>query len=97
MDLRSLIDSAQSRSHCVSASLQIQDLFQKIEREAVAKDLRRSAWLTVLTATVMTINSPAMMTALFKYTTASESLCESILIVEFMREVGFLCISINGV
>jgi hypothetical protein len=77
--------------------LEIQDVFYNMEKEAAEKELELWSWLTIATATVMTLNSPQSIIILFQYVTASRSLDESVAIAEFMREIGLRCMGINSV
>jgi hypothetical protein len=96
-DLKSLVYAVQSHPGPVRASPDIQDFFEDIECEARSRKLGWSTWISVLTATTMTINSPETMVALFQYVTKSKPPSEGAAIAEFMREIGLLCIGINGV
>jgi hypothetical protein len=59
---RSLINSIQNRMSRVLTTLNPHHLFQKIEREAIAEDIRRSAWLTVPTVAAITISDNDQLT-----------------------------------
>jgi hypothetical protein len=95
--LTSLINTAGSRNEPTPAPANILDIFGVFEREAIARKLSLWSWLTVSTATVMTMNSPESMAVLFEYITRSKSLNERVAIAEFMREIGLRCTGINGV
>jgi hypothetical protein len=75
----------------------MQDFFKDTECEARSRKLGWLTWISVLTATAMTIDSPETMVALFQYVTKSKPLSEGAAIAEFMQEIGLLCIGINGV
>jgi hypothetical protein len=95
--LTALINTAGSRNEPTPAPAKIQDIFGKFERETTARKLSLWPWLTISTATVMTMNSPKSMAVLFEYITRSKSLSERVAIAEFMREIGLRCTGINGV
>jgi hypothetical protein len=95
--LEALLNVAHSCPEPVSAAPNIHDIIERVEQEATARKLGRSVWLAVLTATMMTMASPASMIALFQYAAASEPLSERIAVAEFMREIGLRCLGINGV
>jgi hypothetical protein len=75
----------------------IHDIIKKAEQEAATRELGRPIWLAIFTATIMTIEAPGSMNALFQYVTNSEPLSERVATAEFMREIGFRCLVINGV
>jgi hypothetical protein len=75
----------------------MQDIFRNTELEAASKGLALWSWLAISTATVVTLDSPGSMNSLFQYTTAGRSVEEMAAIAEFMREIGFRCMGINGV
>jgi hypothetical protein len=95
--LRSLIEASSFRPKPTPASAGIREIFIKVEREAAARGLGLWPWLAILTATMMTMNSPESMLALFHYTTCVKPLSYSVAVAEFMREVGLRCVGINGV
>jgi hypothetical protein len=95
--LKSLISAAHSRPGPVPAPRNIEALYSKIEREAIAHQLGRPSWLALSTAATMTMNSPDSMVALYKAAGASKPTSEGVAIAEFMREVGLKCIGFNGV
>lgn len=95
--LKSLINAAHARPGTVPAPRNIEALYAKIEREALARKLGRPSWLAISTAATMTMNSPESMFALYKAASASKSNEEAVAIAELMREVGLKCIGFNGV
>jgi hypothetical protein len=97
MALEALMNAKHLQHVPTLSPLKIQDVFCTIEKEAAEKGLELWPWLTVSTATVMTLNSPESMIILFQYATAPRSLDESVAIAEFMREIGLRCMGINGV
>lgn len=56
-----------------------------------------SSWLSVMTATAVTLKSSALMIALYNHATAATDLSESVVIAEFMRDVGIGGIAVVGV
>jgi hypothetical protein len=95
--LEELINANDSRHAPTLSSREIQDVFYNMEKEASGKGLELWSWLTIATATVMTLNSPESMIILFQYATAPRTLDESVAIAEFIREIGLRCMGINGV
>lgn len=95
--VKALIQASHARPGPVPASPQIQSIYKKIEQEATAHKLARPSWLTLSTATTMTMNSPESMVALYKSASENKSEKDAVLIAELMREVGLKCIGFNGV
>jgi hypothetical protein len=95
--LKSIVNAAEARPGPIPAPLKIQTILSKIEGEATEKKLGLWPWLAISTATIVTMNSPQSMTALFEYSSASKPLSESVAVAEFMREIGLRFIGINGV
>lgn len=75
----------------------IKEAFSKIDATATEKGIRLWSWLALATATLMAINSPESMVALFEHVAVSKKLDEQILIAEFMREIGLRCTAVVGV
>jgi hypothetical protein len=92
-----LLNAAYCRPGPTPAPCDIQEAFERIEQEATAYELGLWSWLTISTATVMTMNSPRSLAMLFRYTTTSKPLNERVEIAEYMREIGLRCAGINGV
>ena len=95
--LKALINAAHARPGPVPAPRHIQDVYKKIESEAVSHKLGRSPWLALTTAATMTMNSPESMVTLYNTASANKPESEGVAIAEVMREVGLKCIGFNGV
>ncbi|KAH6614295.1 hypothetical protein C7974DRAFT_418014 [Boeremia exigua] len=95
--LKQLINAAHARPGPIPAPPKIQSVYQKIEREATARQLGRPSWLAVSTAATMTMNSPESMEALFHSSTQGKQTEERVAVAEFMREVALKCIGFNGI
>ncbi|KAL5396860.1 hypothetical protein PMIN03_012931 [Paraphaeosphaeria minitans] len=79
-------------------SLDLKDkIFKKYAREASDRCLGLSSWLSVMTATAITLKSSALMIALYNHATAATDLAESVVIAEFMRDVGIGGIAVIGI
>ncbi|KAF9729780.1 hypothetical protein PMIN06_008651 [Paraphaeosphaeria minitans] len=72
-------------------------IFEKYAREASGRCLGLSSWLSVVTATAVTLKSSALMIALYSHATAGKDLAESTVIAEFMRDVGISGIAVIGI
>lgn len=95
--LEALVTASDPQTKPIVAPYRLRDIFCNIETEAASRGLGLWSWLAISTAAVVTLNSPESMISLYQYTTATRSLSDSVEIAEFMREVGFRCIGINGV
>ncbi|KAH5982422.1 hypothetical protein HBI07_253110, partial [Parastagonospora nodorum] len=94
--LEALVVGSNSPTRHTPAHYKMQDIFRNTELEAASKGLGLWSWLAISTAVVVTLDSPGSMNSLFQYTTAGRSLEEMVAIAEFMREIGFRCMGING-
>ncbi|KAF1972083.1 hypothetical protein BU23DRAFT_599789 [Bimuria novae-zelandiae CBS 107.79] len=95
--VKALINAAHARPGPVPAPRQIQSVYKKIEEEATTHKLGRPSWLTLSTATTMTMNSPESMVALYRSASENKPEKDAVEIAELMREVGLKCIGFNGV
>ncbi|EMD86592.1 hypothetical protein COCC4DRAFT_143506 [Bipolaris maydis ATCC 48331] len=92
--LQAMLKPPHSLVPTVADTSHIQRLFHKWEKEARGKGLSYSSWLALMTATVIGASSEASMTALYHHATASMDLKDSIVIAEFMREIGLKGIAV---
>ncbi|KAL4940752.1 hypothetical protein BDV06DRAFT_195961 [Aspergillus oleicola] len=108
--LKTLINHPAARPNTVPAPQNIRSVYAKIQDKARSQNVRDSSWIALSTAAIMTMNSPASLTALFEQatspsTTSSSSSSSSsetntskqIYTAELIREVGLKAISFNGI
>lgn len=95
--LKALINAGFARPGPAPASKGIRPLFERIAQDSASKNIATPCWLTIATATSMTMNSPASMKELFDIATASKDQKVAIETAEIMREVGLKCIGFNGI
>ncbi|KAL1390985.1 hypothetical protein HDK64DRAFT_215739 [Phyllosticta capitalensis] len=95
--LKALINARFALPDVTPAPKTIHSVFKRIARDAASKDVGVPAWLTIATATSMTLNSPASLTTLFNLAADANDEAQSIRTAELMREVGLKCISFNGI
>ncbi|KAL1303775.1 hypothetical protein AAFC00_007112 [Neodothiora populina] len=95
--LKSLISASHARPNTTPAPKNIKSLFQSVAQSAQTKNVGTPAWLTIATATSMTLNSPESMLELYHTAVASSDSAGPVGTAEFMREVGLKCMCINGV
>lgn len=95
--LKALINAGFARPGPAPASKGIRPLFERIAQDSASKNIATPCWLTIATATSMTMNSPASMKELFDIATASKDQKVAVETAEIMREVGLKCIGFNGI
>ncbi|TVY16993.1 Dol-P-Man:Man(5)GlcNAc(2)-PP-Dol alpha-1,3-mannosyltransferase, partial [Lachnellula arida] len=96
--LKALISAPYARPNTLPAPPHIRSVYERLRQEASAKNVGTPAWLTLSTATTMTMNSPGGLTELYKLATEGEGgREEAVRTAELMREVGLKCIGFNGV
>ncbi|TVY32014.1 Dol-P-Man:Man(5)GlcNAc(2)-PP-Dol alpha-1,3-mannosyltransferase, partial [Lachnellula subtilissima] len=96
--LKALISAPHARPNTLPAPPAVRSVYERLRQEAVAKNVGMPAWLTLSTATTMTMNSPDGLTELYNIaTSSSRDKAQSVLAAELMREVGLKCIGFNGV
>ncbi|KAK7525482.1 uncharacterized protein IWZ02DRAFT_418175 [Phyllosticta citriasiana] len=95
--LKALINARFALPDVTPAPKSIHSVFERIARDAASKDVGVPAWLTIATATSMTLNSPASLTTLYNLAAAGHDEAHGIRTAELMREVGLKCISFNGI
>ena len=92
-----LIDAANSPPPPAQSPAKVKDVISRIEHDATARGLGRCSWLAIVIATTMTMDLPESIAAVAQHVVGSVPPNESIKVVEFMREVGMICIAMNGV
>lgn len=95
--LKALINAGFARPGPAPASKGIRTLFDRIAKESASKNVGTPCWLTIATATSMTMNSPASMKELYDVVTSSKDQKTAVETAEIMREVGLKCIGFNGI
>lgn len=95
--LKALINAGFARPGPAPAPKGIRSLFERIAKDSAAKNVATPCWLTIATATSMTMNSPASMKELYDIATASKDQKAAVDTAELMREVGLKCIGFNGI
>ncbi|KKY19947.1 putative conserved mitochondrial protein [Phaeomoniella chlamydospora] len=95
--LKELISAAHAKPGPVPAPKNIRSIFDSISKDAASKKVGLPAWLTLSTATTMTMNSPESLLQLHDLVSSSGDKARSIYAAELMREVGLKCISFNGI
>ncbi|TVY82490.1 Dol-P-Man:Man(5)GlcNAc(2)-PP-Dol alpha-1,3-mannosyltransferase [Lachnellula suecica] len=96
--LKALISAPFARPNTLPAPPQVRSVYERLRKEASAKNVGTSAWLTLSTATTMTMNSPDGLKELYNIATdSSKDKAHSVATAELMREVGLKCIGFNGV
>lgn len=75
----------------------IRKTYARIAESAQAKNIGLPAWVTISTATTMTLNSPASLVELYHYTQSLPKPPPGPQAIELIREVGLKCISFNGI
>ncbi|EKG21385.1 hypothetical protein MPH_01377 [Macrophomina phaseolina MS6] len=95
--LKALINAGFARPGPAPAPKGIRSLFERIAQDSASKNVATPCWLTIATATSMTMNSPASMKELFDLVTSSKDQQHAVETAELMREVGLKCIGFNGI
>jgi len=96
--LKSLIAAPFAKPNTLPATPKVRSVYEQLRQEASSKNVGTPAWLTLSTATTMTMNSPESLTELYKLATeGSKDKIESVQTAELMREVGLKCIGFNGI
>ncbi|KAK4695160.1 hypothetical protein P7C70_g8603, partial [Phenoliferia sp. Uapishka_3] len=98
--LKALLKAPHARGSALPAPSPVRTkaLFDGISLAAKSKGLAHDTWLTLSTAALVTLNSPATLCELYSY--ATKDLKEEAGAVEraaIMREVGLKCISFSGI
>ncbi|PNS16605.1 hypothetical protein CAC42_4569 [Sphaceloma murrayae] len=94
--LKSLINAPFARPGAVPAPSNIRHVYEQLAKDAASKNVGVPAWLSIATATTMTMNSPDSLLAL--HTVASpHHPSGAVTTAALMREIGLKCIGFNGV
>lgn len=94
--LGELISAAETPRPPVCTPTSIQNVMDKMRREAAARGLK-SPWLTIVTATTMSIGTPKTIAEVAQHMIATVPPSEVTEAIEFVREVGMSCVVMNGV
>ncbi|RDA93504.1 hypothetical protein CP533_3967 [Ophiocordyceps camponoti-saundersi (nom. inval.)] len=92
--LKSLLKSPASRPDPVSAPAGIRRVYDDLAADAGRHKLGMRPWLAISTAATVTLNSPGSLIHLHAVASARSDATTSACL---MREVGFRCISFNGI
>ncbi|RVX73074.1 hypothetical protein B0A52_02200 [Exophiala mesophila] len=95
--LKALINATHAKPDMLPAPPKIRSTFARIADSAKIKNVGIPAWLTISTATTMTMNSPSSLVELYHYTQSLPDAPSGPKTIELMREVGLKCISFNGI
>ncbi|KAL0255146.1 hypothetical protein SLS55_009676 [Diplodia seriata] len=98
--LKALINAGFARPGPAPAPSGIRSLFERIAKDSASKDVATPCWLTIATATSMTMNSPDSMKELYDVATTLDDgnqATGAVETAELMREVGLKCIGFNGI
>jgi hypothetical protein len=95
--LKQLINAAHALPGTLKAPPSIRSTFSRIATSAHDRGVGIPAWLTMATATTMTMNSPQSMIELFHFASSLPSAPSPPETAGLMREVGLKCISFNGI
>lgn len=95
--LKALINAAHARPNLTTAPANIKSIYSQISESAKSHNVGVPAWLTIATATTMTLNSPASLLQLHALASQSQTTLNPTETAELMREVGLKCISFNGI
>ncbi|KAI4723694.1 hypothetical protein E4T48_00260 [Aureobasidium sp. EXF-10727] len=92
--LKQLINAPFARPGALPAPQGIKAVYQNLAKDAKDRGVGVPAWLSMATATTMTMNSPDSLTELYH---AASPEGDAVATAELMREVGLKCIGFNGV
>ncbi|KAI4726906.1 hypothetical protein E4T49_05348 [Aureobasidium sp. EXF-10728] len=92
--LKQLINAPFARPGALPAPQGIKAFYQNLAKDAKDRGIGVPAWLSMATATTMTMNSPDSLTELYH---AASPEGDAVATAELMREVGLKCIGFNGV
>jgi hypothetical protein len=96
--LKALINAAHARPNVTKAPANISQTYTSIAQSARSHSVGVPAWLTIATATTMTLNSPSSLLALHSTAISQpQNRLSPSATAELMREVGLKCISFNGI
>jgi len=92
--LKQLINAPFARPGALPAPQGIKTFYQNLAKDAKDRGVGVPAWLSMATATTMTMNSPDSLAELYH---AASPDYDALATAELMREVGLKCIGFNGV
>ncbi|KAI5205740.1 hypothetical protein E4T39_02948 [Aureobasidium subglaciale] len=92
--LKQLINAPFAKPGALPAPQGIKAFYQNLAKDAAARGVGVPAWLSMATATTMTMNSPDSLAELYQ---AASPEHDAVATAELMREVGLKCIGFNGV
>lgn len=95
--LKQLINASHALPGYLKAPPSIRSTYSRIASSAQEKGVGIPAWVTMATATTMTMNSPGALLELYKVTQSLPAPPPATQAAELMREVGLKCISFNGI
>jgi hypothetical protein len=95
--LKQLINAAHALPGTLKAPPNVRNTFSRIATSAKDKGVGVPAWLTITTATTMTMNSPQSMVELYHVAQSQPSAPSPPETAGLMREVGLKCVSFNGI
>jgi hypothetical protein len=95
--LKQLINASHALPGTLRAPPSIRAAYSRVASSAQDKGVGVPAWLTISTATTMTMNSPESMVELFRVASSQPSAPSPPETAGLMREVGLKCISFNGI
>ncbi|RDA85268.1 hypothetical protein CP532_2346 [Ophiocordyceps camponoti-leonardi (nom. inval.)] len=93
--LKALLKSPASRPDPVPAPAGIRRVYDELAADAGRHKLGMRPWLAISTAATVTLNSPASLTLLHSVASARSS--DPTSSASLIRDVGFRCISFNGI
>ncbi|KIW52301.1 hypothetical protein, variant [Exophiala xenobiotica] len=95
--LKQLINATHALPGYLKAPSSIRSTYSRVANSARDHGIGIPAWLTMATATTMTMNSPGAMVELYHLTQSLPSPPPPAVTAGLMREVGLKCISFNGI
>lgn len=96
--LKTLINAPFARpNYTVPNTNTLKPLLANFAQEASSHNVGVPAWLTIATATSMTMNAPNAMLLAWSQAQQSDRSLSPVVAAEFQREVGLKCISFNGI
>ncbi|QUC21687.1 uncharacterized protein UV8b_05930 [Ustilaginoidea virens] len=102
--LKALINAPFARPGPTPAPPGIRDVYERIARDAAARELGTRPWLAISTAATLTRNAPDALPVLHAVAASAcgaggheAPLAQLAQLAELMREVGLKCVSFNGI
>ncbi|GAM86366.1 hypothetical protein ANO11243_043800 [Dothideomycetidae sp. 11243] len=94
--LKSLINAPFARPGAVPAPTNIKSVYEQVAKDAASKNVGVPAWLSIATATTMTMNSPDSLATLHAVASHHHP-SGPVTAAALMREIALKCIGFNGV